>query len=799
MSLLRHSALALLLAPAALAPSALAQTATTSAATTSAATTATPTRLTLEKLFASPEFFGTAFEGGRWADAGAVLRSLSTDAATGATSLVEQDLASGRSRTLIDGARLARPDGPGLLTVEDYAYSADGTRALLFTDSERVWRLNTKGLYYVVDLASGAVTPVADRAKGLQMFAKFSPDGRQVAFVRDRNLYVTDLATGAERALTTSGAPGTVINGTFDWVYEEEFGLRDGFQWSPDGARIAFYQLDESATRDFQITNFQTLYPEYQSFRYPKAGEANAEIHVGVVDVATGLTRFFDTDTWGPGSGGAGGAEHEYIAGMGWTPALPAAAGQPAGRSEVWMLRLNRNQNRVDLMYADPAGTAARTVLSEQNDSYIEVETGFSDVATGTITYLRNGREFVWRSDRDGFGHLYLYRTDGTLVRPITSGPWDVTNFHGVDERAGMVYVTTTAAGPRERQLYRVPLAGSVLGEPFVWVPLTQGAGWHDVDVSRDFAYFTDTYSTQSTPPVTSLYRASGERVSVLDDNADLIERLAAYDLPTPEYLTVPAADGTPLAAYLVKPRDFDPSRRYPLLIHTYGGPGSQEVVDRWGGTERLWHQYLAETYGVLVAGVDNRGTGGRGKAFKTLTQNRLGILEAEDQTAAARWFGRQAYVDSTRLGIWGWSYGGYLSLLAMTYGDGPDVFHAGIAVAPVTNWRTYDTIYTERYLSTPQLNAAGYDAGSPTTYAANLRDDQRLLIVHGDADDNVHVQNTMAMVDALQAAGKPFEMMLYPGRNHGLYGGRTRLHLYTLLTRFVAENLAGEALQAQR
>ncbi len=737
--------------------------------------------LTLEKLFASPEFFGTSFEGGRWAEAGAVLRSLDTNPETGATSLVEQNLATGQQRTLIDGATLQKPDGTGLITVEDYAYSQDGTKALLYTDSERVWRLNTKGYYYVVDLASGRVMPVADRATGFQMFAKFSPDGTEVAFVRDRNLFVTDLATGQERALTTDGAPGTIINGTTDWVYEEELGLRDGFQWSPDGARIAFLQLDESNTRDFQITNFQTLYPEYQSFRYPKAGEANSEVHIGVVDVATGATRFIDSDTWN-----AGGAAHEYIAGMGWTPATN-------GRSDVWMLRLNRNQNHVDLLYADPAGTAARTVLSEENDSYIEVETGFSDVATGTITYLKNGREFVWRSDRDGYGHLYLYRNDGTLVRQITRGDHDVTDFHGVDEAAGVAYVTLAVENGRERQLFRVPIAG---GAP---VQLTEGHGWHAADVSRDFAYFTDTYSTQLTPPVTSLFRTTGDRVSVLDDNHALRERLAAYGLPEAEFLTVPAADGTPLNAYLVRPRGFDPTHHYPLLIHTYGGPGSQEVVDRWGGTERLWHHYLAETYGVLVAGVDNRGTGGRGKAFKTLTQNHLGILEAEDQTAAAQWFGRQAYVDSTRLGIWGWSYGGYLSLLAMTYGDGPGVFHAGIAVAPVTNWRNYDTIYTERYLSTPQLNPTGYDAGSPTTYAGNLRDDQRLLIVHGDADDNVHVQNTMEMVDALEAAGKQFEMMLYPGRNHGIYGGRTRLHLYTLLTRFVAENLAGEELRAQR
>ncbi|HEX8386883.1 MAG TPA: prolyl oligopeptidase family serine peptidase, partial [Rubricoccaceae bacterium] len=479
--------------------------------------------------------------------------------------------------------------------------------------------------------------------------------------------------------------------------------------------------------------------------------------------------------------------DHEYIAGMGWTPALED------GESHVWMLRLNRNQNHVDLLYGDPETAEVDEVLEEENESYIEVETGFSDVATGTITYLRDGDHFVWRSDRDGYGHLYLYENDGSLVRQVTQGEWDVTNFHGVDERSGSVYVTTTAENARERHLYRVPLTG---GAP---TKLTRGAGWHDVDLSRDFAYFTDTYSNTATPPVTTLNRTTGERVSVLEDNAALIGRVAAYGLRPAEFMTVPAADGTPLEAYLIRPTDFDPARRYPLLIHTYGGPGSQEVVDRWGGTERLWHHYLAETYGIMVAGVDNRGTGGRGKAFKTLTQNRLGILEAEDQTAAARWFGQQAYVDSTRLGIWGWSYGGYLTLLAMTYGDGPDVFHSGVAVAPVTNWRNYDTIYTERYLSTPQLNPTGYDAGSPTTYAANLRDDQELLIVHGDADDNVHVQNTMAMVNALQAANKPFEMMLYPGRNHGIYGGRTRLHLFTMLTRHFAETLADQDLQAQR
>ena len=740
-----------------------------------------PKRLTLETLFASPEFYGESFQGGRWAETGARLLYVEGDA-SGASSLRELDLTTDTRRTILDGSQLVKPDAEGLIEIEDYATSMDGAKTLLYTDSERVWRLNTKGYYYVLDNESGTVTPVADRSEGFQMFAKFDPAAEHVAFVRDRNLFVVDLATGTERALTDNGSEGGVINGTFDWVYEEEFGLRDGFRWSPDGRYIAFFQLDESGTRDFEMLDFTTLYPESTRFRYPKAGETNAEIQIGVVEVATGETTFFDTDTWFEG-----GDETEYIAGMGWTPALED------GTSDVWMLRLNRDQNHVDLLYGDPASGDVDTILTEENDSYIEVETGFSDVATGTITYLGDGDHFVWRSDRDGYGHLYLYENDGDFVRQVTTGAWDVTDFHGVDEAAGMAYVTTTAESPMERHLYRVPLAG---GAP---VKLTTGAGWHNVDLSRDFAYMVDTYSTATTPPTTTLYRTTGEELAVLVDNAALIDRLAAYDLPAPEFMTVPAADGTPLNAYLVTPRDFDPTRAYPLLLHTYGGPGSQEVYDRWAGQERLWHQYLAETYGVLVAGVDNRGTGGRGKAFKTLTQNRLGILEAEDQIAAAQWFGAQDYVDADRMGIWGWSYGGYLSLLAMTYGEGPETFRLGIAVAPVTSWRQYDTIYTERYLSTPQKNAAGYDLGSPTTYAGNLADDQDLLIVHGDADDNVHVQNTMAMVDALQAEGKQFDLMIYPGRNHGIYGGNTRRHLYTLLTETVAESLAGMELTANR
>ena len=733
--------------------------------------------LTLESLFASPTFSGQGFRGGQWAESGPVVRYIERDAGT--TDLMEYNLETDTRTVLIDGSGLEKPDGDGLIQIESYAYSADRSKVLLYTDSERVWRLNTKGYYYLYDLAEQTVTPIADRADGFQMFAKLNPAGDHVAFVRDRDLWLVDLATMEETRLTDTGSEGGIINGTFDWVYEEEFGLRDGFRWSPDGDHLAFFQLDESATRDFQMTDFRTLYPEYTRFRYPKAGEVNSEIRIGVIDVPGGETRFFETETWGNDS-----EDTEYISLMGWTPEID-------GRHHVWMFRMNRDQTDLDLLYGEPTSMAVETVLEESADWWIDVETGFSDINMGTITYLEDGEHFVWRSDRSGFSHLYLYRNDGTFVRPLTSGDWDVTGFSGIDEDAGVLYVTGTLESPMERHLYRVPLGTEgTNGAPTEPARITRRAGWHSINLSNDLRYYLDTFSNTTTPSVVSLHRIDGEQLVVLEDNADLAARVASLGLPPAEFLTVPAADGTPLNAYLIKPSDFDPSREYPLLIHTYGGPGSQEVRDAWGGTERLWHHLLAEEHGILVAGVDNRGTGGRGKTFKALAYKQLGILEAEDQTAAAQHFGEQDFVDEDRLGIWGWSYGGYLSLLAMLYEDGPETFRLGVAVAPVTNWRFYDTIYTERYLSTPQKNPEGYDLGSPVTYADRMRDDQELLIVHGDFDDNVHVQNAVVMADALIEANKQFEMMIYPGRNHGIYGGTTRLHLFTLLTDFITENL---------
>ena len=726
--------------------------------------------LTLEDIHASRKFSGAFFRGGRWAEAGPVITFIEADRESGATDLIRYDLEKDERTRLIDGAKLMAPDVDRLIAIEGYQYSEDGTKVLLYTDSERVWRQNTKGYYYVFDLAAETLTPISDRDKGFQMFAKLNPAGDKVAFVRDRNLFLVDLTTMEETRLTDDGSEGGIINGTFDWVYEEEFGLRDGWAWSPDGARIAFFKLDESRTHDFFMTDLRKLYPEAVHFRYPKAGEVNSEVEIGVIDVAAGGISYFDTDTWNEG-----GDRYEYLARMGWTPAID-------GAYKVWMFRLDRDQNDLDLLYGDPATGDVTVVLDEHEPTWIDVE-------TSKLTFLDDGEHFVWRSEVDGYDHLYLYENDGDLVAPITSGPWDVTAFHGIDEATGTAYFTAAVDSPLERHLYRIPLRAGSDGsaEP---VKITEAPGWHRINMSADLRYYIDSHSSAVQPTVVTLHRRDGTPVKTLEGNETLIETLAAYDLPAPEFMTVPGADGTPLNAYLIKPRDFDPNKTYPLLMYVYGGPGSQTVQNAWGGSRYLWHAYLADELGILVASVDNRGTGARGKAFKSVTYKKLGVLEAEDQQAAAKHLAALPYVDAGRVGIWGWSYGGFMTLMSMLYGDGPDVFKLGVSVAPVTDWRLYDTIYTERYMSTPQKNAEGYRMGAPQTYADRLGDHQKLLMAHGDFDDNVHFQNSVQMIDRLEAANRQFRFMMYPGRNHGIFGGKTRLHLFRMATDFIRENL---------
>jgi dipeptidyl-peptidase-4 len=733
-------------------------------------------KLTLEDIFLNEAFTAASFASGKWAESGPIVRFI-VPTGPGETSIVSYDLESDDVVMIVDGAQVFADDVDRNIQIDDYAFSADGQKVLLYVDSEKVWRLNTRGYYYVFDLETRQLAPISDRDFGPQMFAKFDPAGERVAFVRNRNIVLVDLATGKETRLTTDGAAGGVINGTSDWVYEEEFGLRNAWHWSPDGNHIAFLQLDETRTRDYWLPEFRGQYPEFVRYRYPKAGESNSEIRAGVIDVATGETTFFETDTWY-----AGGDEHEYLTQVGWTPAID-------GASRVWTFRLNRDQNNLDLIYGDPITGSTEIVLNEFEDTYLDVKTGFNDLDVGKLTFLADDQHFVWVSEADGYKHLYLHENGGRRIGQMTSGEWQVADFHGVDEVDSLAYFTATIDHPTERQLYSIPFSTTAPGDV---TPnrITQGKGWHEANLSTHKKFFIDSYSSLEAPLTATLRHTDGEELRVLEENANLRANLDALNVPPIELIEVEGDSGITLNAYMVKPSSFEPTKEYPLMLYVYGGPGSQRVRNEWQEARGLWHQYLAETHDIIVVCIDSRGTGGRGKEFESASYRQLGIVEAADFIAAATSLGARTYIDADRIGIWGWSYGGFMTLNSMFMGNGPETFKLGVAVSPIVNWRQYDTIYTERYMSTPKKNEEGYRMGSPITYVDRMTPDQRLLLIHGTGDDNVHFQNSIQLVDALQEAGKQFEFMAYPGKTHSILGAGTQFHLFTLITNFIAENL---------
>lgn len=708
-------------------------------------------QLTVQNIFGTRYFFGESFSAS-WRQGGRHWISTDSDG-EGNPELWQVDAANGRRTKLVDAAELVPAGADGPIAINGFTFSQDGKKLLIFTNAQRVWRARTKGEYYVLDLETRALTPVSTQP-GWQMFAKFSPNGRYVAFVRDHNIVLTDLQSGEEHPLTSDGNEN-IINGTTDWVYEEEFGIRDAFRWSPDGRRIAYLRFDQTEVRRFYMVDESELYPEMTPIPYPKAGEVNSTIRAGVLDLSTKQTTWFEL----------GDDPDIYVARLDW-------ADSP---TEVVMQRLNRHQNRLDLLMGDAETGSMRVILTETDPAWVDVN--------DNIRWFGGGQQFIWSSARDGHNHLYLYQRDGSLVRQLTRGEWDVSAVQGVDSRRGRVYFTAAYESPMTRAFLSVKLDGS---DPSV---IRGGdGGWHSIQMSPSTEFFIDRFSTITTPTTTALFRSNGEEVRVLADNAELKSKVAALSLPEPEFITVRAADGRPLNGYLVKPMDFDPTRQYALLLYVYGGPGSQTVVDRWGGTRLLWHHMLAEN-GILVASVDNRGTGARGRAFEKATYLKLGQLETDDQLAAARQLGQLPFVDENRLGIWGWSYGGYMTLMTTLTSEG--MIRAGVAVAPVSAWELYDTIYTERFMRTPQENAEGYERAAPLNLAEKLDDRSALLIVHGTGDDNVHPQNTTRMVQALIEANKQFDFRLYPNKTHSIAGGTTRLNLFTLITDFLMRELA--------
>ena len=731
------------------------------------------TLLTVDRIYASPEFRGGSFGPLAWLNDGSAYTTLERSAeAKEGRDIVRYDAQSGARTILVPAARLVPPGESAPLAVEEYSWSPDGNRLLIFTNSEQVWRTNTRGDYWVLDRTTWTLKKLGgDGPASTLMFAKFSPDGGRVAWVRygEYNLYVEDLATGRLTKLTSDGSR-TTINGTFDWVYEEELGLQDGWRWSPDGQSVAYWQLDATGVRDYPLYDTtDSLYAYNVEVQYPKAGQTNSAARVGVVSATGGATRWIAV----PGD-----PRNNYIARMEWAPPV----GQAAGSRELVIQHMNRLQNTLHVMLADAQTGAVRMVFTEQDSAWVEQ---FDD-----LRFVNGGRDILWLSERSGWTHLYLFPRAGSgAPKAVTSGAFDVLGVSGVDTVGGWVYYTASPDNPTQRYLYRASFTRPGRSPPERLSPAAQ-SGIHGYNPSPSFRFAVHNYSRFGVPPTMELISLPDHRsLRTLVDNAALKAKVAGLRLGPTEFTQVDIGNGIRLNAYLIKPPGFDPAKRYPVFFTVYGGPGSQTVLDGWGGQNFLWHEMLAQR-GYIVASVDNRGTGARGRAWRKIIYGQMGVVETKDQAAAARAIGRLPYVDSTRLGIWGWSYGGFMALNTIT--QAPDVYRMAIAVAPVTHWKYYDTIYTERYNGLPQDNAAGYDRGSPLTYAKNLRG--KLLIVHGSGDDNVHYQNTEAMVNALVAANRPFQLMVYPNRTHSIAGGSTRQHLFTLLTKFVEENLPASA-----
>jgi len=632
------------------------------------------------------------------------------------------------------------------LKINGYEFSSDETKLLIATEQESIYRHSAKAHYYIYDLRTKKLSKLTNGVK--QMYATFSPSANKVAYVKDNDLYYKDLSINKEIRITTDGRKNGIINGASDWVYEEELVLVKAFKWSPEGEKIAYFRFDESEVKEWMMKMYKSLYPHEERFKYPKAGEDNSKVEVFFYDLANGVKTKANIGT-----------EHEYISRINWTN----------DGKNLAIQSLNRHQSDLKIHLTNAKSGQSIVVFNEKNDKYVEVP---------TTEFLTTKNQFIITSEKDGFNHIYLYDVSGKLVNQVTKGNWDVTSYYGIDEKKGIIYYQSAELGAIDKQVYSIKLNGASKKR------LTSKNGKNRADFSSSFKYFINYHSSASTPSYITLRDNTGKVKSVLEDNKDLKKTLQEFNFSKKEFFKI-KVNNSELNAWKIVPSNFDTSKKYPVLMYVYGGPGINTVNDSWDGGNTFWFQHLASK-GYIIVSVDNRGTGSRGEAFKKITYKQLGKYETEDQIASAKYLATLPYVDGSRIGIFGWSYGGYMSSLCIT--KGADVFSTAIAVAPVSNWRYYDNIYTERYMQTPQENANGYDDNSPINHVDKLKGNY--LLIHGMADDNVHYQNAVEMSAALVKANKQFTQMAYPNKNHGIYGGNTRLHLYNLMTNFILKNL---------
>jgi dipeptidyl-peptidase-4 len=657
-------------------------------------------------------------------------------------------------KTILDLSTITKPD---VKAFSDYSFNADETKVLLMTDREAIYRRSFTANYYVYDIEKHTITPVSKNGK--QQLATFSPDGTKIAFVRQNNLFYTELESGKEFQITADGKFNFIINGVPDWVYEEEFEYNKAFEWSPDSKYLAWVRFDETNVPLFSMTMFQglepsldenKLYPGVTTFKYPKAGDPNSIVSVHTYNIATTEKQTMDI----------GSETNIYIPRIRFT--------QDPGKLAIF--RLNRLQNSLDILLSVPATGKSTLLLNESNKYYLD-ETYFDD-----IKFLEDKIHFTMISERDGYSHIYLYDMNGKLVSQVTKGNFDVTDYYGCDTRNMLFYYASAEPTPYQREVYCIKLDGKGKKK------LSKVTGTNSAKFSEGFKYYTITSSNVKTPSATVLYNSAGETVRILDESKTLTDKLKNYRFGYREFFNFNTSENVNLNGWMLKPADFNPAKQYPVFMTQYSGPNSQEALDSWS---LGWEDYLAQL-GYIVVCVDGRGTGGRGETFRKMTYLQLGKYETIDQLETAKYMGSLPFVDASRIGIWGWSFGGYISASCMVKGNG--LFKTGIAVAPVTNWRYYDNIYTERFMRTPQENADGYDQNSPLNFAEGLKGN--FLVCHGTADDNVHVQNTLEFTERLVQANKQFEMQLYTNRNHGIYGGNTSYHLYTRMTNFILEKL---------
>jgi len=637
---------------------------------------------------------------------------------------------------------------PVVLT--NYKFSKDEKKLLIANATEYIYRYSSASEFYIFDFEQRKMDRLS--MAGKQRLATFSPDATKVAFVRDNNLLVSLLDQKVELQVTIDGKQNEIINGTTDWVYEEEFAITKGFEWSPDGNKIAFYRFDESQVPEFTMTDWGDLYPKQTSFKYPKAGEVNSLVTIHVYDVNTQQTTAVDL---GPET-------DQYIPRIIWTK----------DPEKLIVLRLNRLQNQLDFLLVNTNTGASELIYHEENPYYI------AESHLDNIIFIDNN-QYLMTSEKSGYYHIYLNTFDrSSKFVQLTEGNWDVTDIHGYDEITGKVWFSAATSSPINRELWTVNLKGKMK-------QVSKEPGTHRPMFSTTYKYYIDNFSDANTPSVYSVNKPNGKVIRTIEDNQALINSMEEYNFSKKEFFTFKTSEGVELNGWKILPPNFDPGKQYPVLMAVYGGPGSQTVSNSFRPGDFIWYQMLAQK-GYIIASVDNRGTGSRGQEFKKMTYKQLGKYETIDQIEAGKYFASQTYVDSARIGIWGWSYGGFMSTLCIT--KGADVFSTAIAVAPVTNWRYYDNIYTERFMRKPQDNPDGYDDNSPINHVDKLKG--KYLVIHGTGDDNVHVQNTIDLITALNKANKQYSMFLYPNKNHGIYGGNTRLHLFTLMTDFILENL---------